>query len=43
VDLMLIILLEAFLVVIVFFFLAVLAFGPYITGLMDKRNRKSGE
>jgi hypothetical protein len=33
--------LEALFAVVIFFFPAVPAFGPYITGLMDKRNVES--
>jgi hypothetical protein len=33
-----VIIFEAFLTVIVFFFFAVLAFGPYITGLAGRKN-----
>jgi hypothetical protein len=40
---MLVIILETLLVVIEFFFLAVLAFGPYITEMTDKRNKKNEE
>jgi hypothetical protein len=38
VELMPVNLLETLLVVIIFFFFVFLAFGPYITGLMDKKN-----
>ena len=39
---MLVTILETVLIVIVFFFLFVLAFGPHLTGLTDKRKKLKG-